>query len=108
MKVLTCDKMPNGMAIQIEDWSDVYPTIYDTITIAAYPIAKNSSKYRWIESGRLFRLALWNFKSDEQVVEIYDKLKSGELNLKDLAYHFSNGKKDEWLLGMIDRMINIW
>lgn len=51
MKVLKCDKMSNGTAIQIEDWSDVYPTIYNTITIAAYPMAKNSSKYRWVEAG---------------------------------------------------------
>ena len=108
MKVLTRDKMPDGTAIQIEDWGDIYPTIYSTITIAAYPIAKNTSKYRWIESGSLFRLGLWNFTSDEQVMEIYDKLKSGELSLKDLACHFYNGKNDEWYLGMIDRLSNEW
>ena len=40
--------------------------------------------------------------------QIYSKLKSGELNLKDLACHFSNGIKDEWLLGMVDRIGNEW
>lgn len=61
MKVIKQAVMPNGTKIQLEDWSDKntkeYSELYGLI-IGAYPIAKNTGKYRWIESGQTFRLSI--------------------------------------------------
>ena len=45
MKVLKTGEMPNGTAIQLEDWREDYPTVWDTVSIGAYPIAKNTGKW---------------------------------------------------------------
>lgn len=110
MKVLEQATTPNGVEIYLEDWSDQntaeYPDLYG-LTIGAYPIAKHSSKYKWVEAGDKFRLHITvnkysNYCNDD-VKSDFEALKSGEKALEDLAPHFWNGEKDMYLLGMTDR-----
>ena len=43
----------------------------------------------------------FNYSNDD-VKSDFESLKSGEKTLEDLAPHFWNGKKDMYLLGVID------
>ena len=107
MKVLEKATMPNGTEIQLEDWSEhntkEYPNLYG-FEICAYPVAKNTGKYRWVEGGQKFRLSiasnLYMNYTDDDVKKDYAMLKSGEKKLQDLADHFWNREKDAWYLGM--------
>lgn len=107
MNVVERAVMPNGTEIQLEDWREnntkEYPDLYGLI-IGAYPIAKNTGKHRWIESGQTFRLDIsmnqYRGYSNDDVKADFEALKSGEKSLEDLADHFWNGEKDMWLLGM--------
>lgn len=107
MKVIERAVMKNGTEIQLEDWKEnntkEYPDLYG-LTIGTYPIAKNTGKHRWIESGQTFRLDIsmnqYKGYSNDDVKADFEALKSGEKSLEDLADHFWNGEKDMWLLGM--------
>jgi len=107
MKVIERAVMPNGIEIQLEDWRDKntkeYPDLYG-FTIGAYPIAKNTTKYRWTESGQKFRIDIsmnqYRDYTNEDVKADFEALKSGEKSLKDLKDRFWNGEKDMLLLGM--------
>ena len=107
MNVVERAVIPNGTEIQLEDWREnntkEYPDLYGLI-IGAYPIAKNTGKHRWIESGQTFRLDIsmnqYRGYSNDDVKADFEALKSGEKSLEDLADHFWNGEKDMWLLGM--------
>lgn len=107
MKILEKGTMPNGTEIQLEDWSEhntaEYPDLHG-MTIGAYPTAKNTGKYRWVQGGKKFRLSIsknsYADYSNEQVKADYENLKSGRKKLEDLAPHFWNGQKDMWYLGM--------
>lgn len=107
MKVLEKTITPNGIEIYLEDWSyrEEYPDLYG-LAIGAYPIAKNSSYNKWTECGEKFRLHISTSKyanyTNDDVKSDFEALKSGEKTLEDLAPHFFNGKKDMYLLGMID------
>lgn len=111
MKILDKAIIENGVEIQLEDWSgkntEEYPNLYGLV-IAAYPIAKNTSKYGWVRSGERFRLSVGMNKyagyTNEEVKKDYEALKSGEKKLKDLSEHFENGDKDRFYLGMIDKL----
>lgn len=101
MKVLQMDKMPDGTDIQIEDWREDYPTTFDTVSIAAYPVAKNTGRYRLVQGGKRFRVSMCReWKTNDEVNGVYAKLISGEVNLNALSDHFWNGDKDRWHLGM--------
>lgn len=99
MKVIKRSKMPNGIGIQIEDWRENYSFI-KTLEIACYPKAKNTSKSGWIQANKKFRLKLENFDDDKQVEKIFSQLETGEIKLESLSKHFSDGKKDEYYLGL--------
>lgn len=107
MKVIERVVMSNGTKVQLEDWrkenTKEYPDLYG-LTIGAYPIARNTTKYRWIESGQKFRIDIsmnqYNGYSNEDVKADFEALKSGKKSLEDLKDHFWNGEKDMWLLGM--------
>lgn len=108
MKVIDRAVTPDGIQIQLEDWhennTEEYPLLYG-YTIAAYPIAKNTSKYGWIRSGSKFRLDIScnNYRNyiDEMVLADYEALKNGTKTLEDLQEHFYNGNKDKYYLGLI-------
>ena len=107
MKIIERATMPDGTEIQLEDRSDKntqqFSDLYG-LTIAAYPIAKNTGKYGWIRSGETFRISISQNKYtgyfNEDVRADFEALKNGTKSLKDLAEHFWNGKKDMWYLGM--------
>lgn len=107
MKVIDKSVMPDGTEIQLEDWSEhnsaEYPDLYG-FTIGAYPIAKNTGRYRWVRGGERFRLTIAHNSyagyTNEHVKADYDALASGEKTLEDLSAHFWYGEKDKWYLGM--------
>ena len=107
MKVLERAIMSNETKIQLEDWSDnntpEYPDLYG-LQIGAYPIAKNTEKYRWIKKGDMFRLTISMNRhtgyTNEDVRADFEALKNGTKCLEDLSDHFWNGEKDMWYLGM--------
>lgn len=107
MKILDKFVSENGIDIQLEDWgehnSPEYPDLYG-LCIAAYPIAKNTGKYRLIRKGERFRLQIsYNKYANYQNSDVrndYEMLKSGEKSLEDLADHFSNGDEVKWYFGM--------
>lgn len=74
------------------------------MTIAAYPIAQRTGKYRLIEGGETFRISISQNKytsySDDDVRADFEALKNGIKSLEDLSAHFWNGEKDMWCLGM--------
>lgn len=106
-KIIKKDTLPDGTKIQLEDWSECntkeYPDLYG-LTIAAYPVAKNTSKYKWVEAGSKFRLSISTNKylgyTNDNVKSDYEALVNGEKTLQDLAPHFWYGEKDMWYLGM--------
>jgi hypothetical protein len=107
MTVLEKTNMADGTEIQLEDWrdhnSEAYPDIYG-FEIGAYPTAKNTGKYRWIQGGQKFRLSIsvnnYADYSNEDVLADFEALKAGTKKLEDLAEHFWNHEKDMWYLGM--------
>lgn len=102
MKVIKESRMQNGIEIYIEDWRENYP-FYKTLSITAYPVAKNTGKWGWIRGGEKFRLGLSrNFESDDQVYAIFEQLEKGEVKLEELYSHYCNGNKDKYYMGLID------
>lgn len=109
MQVIDRSIMPDGTKIQLEDWHDEntkeYPDLHG-YTIGAYPIAKNTNKWRLIRKGESFRLTIAQSKyrnyTDENVLSDYMALKIGDKTLEDLCKYFWNDKKDEFYLGLID------
>lgn len=107
MKILEKAIMPDGTAIQLEDWSDKntkeYPNLYG-LCIGAYPVAKRSGKYRIVRENETFRLSIsmnpYQDYTNEQVKEDYAALVNGTKSLQDMCSHFGNGEKDKWYLGM--------
>lgn len=103
MKVIEKAYTPNGIEIQLEDWTDKYTNRY---MIGAYPIAKRSGKWGWIREGESFRL---NITTNEYLGYIekflfhdFECLKSGEKKLEDLQEYYSLGCKDKWYMGLSD------
>jgi VCBS repeat-containing protein len=107
MKVLERSKLPDGTDIQLEDWHEnntpEFPDLYG-FTIGAYPIAKNTGKWKIIRGGEKFRLSINQNKyhnyTNENVKADYEALKSGEKTLQDLVKYFHDGEQDMWYLGM--------
>lgn len=109
-KIIDKAVLPDGTKIQLEDWhdknSEKYPDLYGYM-IGAYPIAKNTGKWRWIRAGESFRLGIgrneYTKYTDDMVLKDYEALKNGTKTLVDLREHFNNGVKDEFYLGLIDK-----
>ena len=101
MKILEKATMPNGVKIQLEDWREQN----QGIQIGAYPIAKNSSKYKWVIKDQPFRLTIAKNEYlgylDSHVKADFEALKRGKKQLEDLSRYFWNGAKDMFYLGML-------
>lgn len=87
-KLKVCRKgvMPDGTAIQIEDWSDVYPDIYpQNNTLAAYPISKWSIPGAFApKAGEQFR-AGFDFPDCRACAKAFEDLTSGTKTLADFV-----------------------
>lgn len=95
MKILEKSTTKNGVEIQLEDWSG-------KLAIGAYPICVNGN---WIiKHGKTFRLTISENQyigySNDDVKADFEKLKSGEKRIEDIADFFRNGKQDAIMLGI--------
>ena len=110
MKVIDKTAMADGTKVQLEDWHENntpdFPKLYG-YTIGAYPVAKNTGKYGWGETGKPFRLTIsrneYRGYTDDMVLTDYEALKNGTKTLLDLREWFYCGKRDEFYLGLIDK-----
>lgn len=89
-------KMPDGTAIQLENWEDAYsdhPELW--WTIGAYPVAVHGSDRLFgpHRKGENFRLTI-SFEKDYEAVEAFEKLNRGEAELLDYRDKFWNGERD--------------
>lgn len=103
MKVIEKAQTPDGIDIQLEDWTENYSNCYE---IGVYPIAKRPGKWGWVRDGEKFRLSIstneyWGY-TRETLFHDFECLKSGEKTLEDLADHYWNGDKDKWYMGLLD------
>ena len=98
MKILEKATTPDGIDIQIEDWSDTY-SFMNILRIGAYPIAKQSDTV-WIIPNERFRMSLDKFKSASETLEVFRKLKNGNYKLEDLTEHFEEKTKNMYYLGL--------
>lgn len=111
MKVLERAKMPDGVEILLEDWSDHNnnddPEVYG-MEIGAYPIAKRSGPNGFVKEGKIFRLAIKENRSlnysRDNIRTDFEALKKGNKKLEDLSEYFFNREKAEWYLGMTESM----
>lgn len=90
MKVLEREKTPEGVDIQIEDWTNDYDC-FKTISIVAYPIAERKPQNRitWTTAGRPFRIDInrkWN--NNEEVMNAFELLRTGAKTIKEFADQF--------------------
>ena len=92
-------KMPDGTAIQLEDWGDSYPSSHFLWwVIGAYPRAKHESGLLFgPRRGGEFRLTI-SFDTDTEAVEAFEKLNRGDAELLDYRDKFWNGERDAELL----------
>lgn len=87
MEVLKRATTPEGIAIQIENWKETYKGIFTTISIGAYPIAKNSGFC--IRRDNPFRVDICRgFKSDDEVEKVFSQLQTGEVTIESLSKQF--------------------
>lgn len=102
MKVIKKAAMPDGTAIQIEDWHKDYSFLAESGTLAAYPIAKAGilktklggsygGPWYYPEAGRKFRVS-FDFACAADAERVFGKLISGEAQLKDFVEHMNDPK----------------
>jgi hypothetical protein len=95
MKIIQKGHMPDGTSLQIEDWSETYPgTFAKNATLAAYPIAKQTSpEFLFVDRGRPFRCA-YDFETEAQCQEVFHALEAGADLLEYAKYlHYPNRAK---------------
>lgn len=92
-------KMPDGTAIQLENWEDTYPELPDLWwAIGAYPVAKHGSgRLFGPRKGEIFRLTI-SFASDAEAVDAMQKLINGEAELLTYRDKFWYGERDAEIL----------
>lgn len=98
MKIIQKGTMPDGTAIQIEDWSEDYSFHSYADTIGAYPIAKWSNDYSQFspKAGKRFRASF----TVKNAYEVFQKLESGEIALERLADYMDEPKNRRCLTGV--------
>lgn len=101
MKILEKATTPDGIDIQIEDWSDTY-SFMNILSIGVYPIAKQSDTI-WIIPNKRFRMSLAKFKSDSETFEVFRKLKNGSYKIEDLTEHFEEKTNNMYYLGLLPK-----
>lgn len=89
MKAIRRGTLPDGATVQVEDWSTDYPEIrtYGD-TLAAYPKSKATHEGQYAPKlGRVIRVA-FQFDSECEANEAFDKLVHGEAVLQDYAARY--------------------
>lgn len=86
MRIVKKDVMPNGIGIQIEDWSEDYTSMKKESTLAVYPVAKESrerqSGWCYPKRGEQFRLAM-DFNSSTDANAAFEALVKGKKKFRD-------------------------
>lgn len=100
-KILERELTPDNIKIQMEDWREVYPNSFQTLTIGCYPIAKQSGRHGWIEKGENFRCAIEIFKDNNEAYEIFEQLMNGEVKIEELGDRIRD-PKHKYYLGLIE------
>jgi len=83
MKVLEKGTMPNGTAIQIEEWNEDYNFIPYGSTIASYPKSKASHEGQWSPKANETYRFQFDFTSQEEAQKAFNELISGNKTLTD-------------------------
>lgn len=78
MRIERKGKTKSGVNIQIEDWSKDYSFLAYGV-LGAYPIAKKQQGF--IKKDTTFRVEFANFKNNEEIYELFEKLERGELDI---------------------------
>lgn len=100
MEVVRKGQTPEGVAIQIENWKENYKGIITTISIGAYPKAKNYGPF--VRLNQPFRVDIARgFASDKEVEETFVKLENGEISIESLSERFWD-KNSSYYLGLTE------
>ena len=83
MKVLQTGIMPDGTAIQIEEWNESYSFMPYGSTITSYPKSKVSHEGNYAPKGNQVYRFQFNFKSDEETKNAFNELLAGTKQLAD-------------------------
>ena len=100
LKVCRTGAMPDGTAVQIEDWSEVYPNIYpQASTLAAYPISKWSIPGAFApKAGEQFR-AGFDFPDCRACAKAFEDLCAGTKTLADFTDHLERPEYKAAIVG---------
>lgn len=97
MKILCRGKMPDGTDIVREEWNEDYDFMSYGSTVAAFPIAKESSDDPFgVKRGEEFRLEI-DFETEEKAKEAFYSLEKGEKSLKDYADKFCHRENIKYI-----------
>ena len=100
MKIIDKGIMPDDTKIQIEDWSQDYDSQTYGSTVAAYPIATETtylpSGIQYPSKGKTFRFE-FEFSSNDDAKEAFDALQDGRKELIDYKVHAYNKRLFEAL-----------
>ena len=93
------ESMQDGVAIQIEDWSDVYPNLHaGSDTLAAYPVVANQvgmSKFEQeaYRPGVSKMRVTYQFPNAESCEAAFSRLTGGEKKLSDYKRYAAHDSK---------------
>lgn len=87
MKILKRGFTPSGTAIQIEDWSEDYPSMPYGRTLASYPKSKTSHEGPYAPKGNQVYRFEFDFASNDDAEGAFDSLVSGARVLADYKDH---------------------
>ena len=92
MKVITSGIMPDGTAIQIEDWNENYSFMPYGSTLVSYSKSKVSHEGQFSPKGNEIYRFQFDFKNEKDCKIAFDKLISGESVLSDYKEFMYNKK----------------
>jgi hypothetical protein len=110
MTVLLKGVTPDGMKLQIEDWSEDYPNIYKkSATIGFYPMCKTSIHREdkphfpaYPERNKTFRASL-NFNNETEAKEAFLLMCGGSKNFLAYMNNYDENvvSKDNFLIAIV-------
>lgn len=93
MRVIKKGVMPDGVKIQIEDWSEDYDFHTESDTLAGYPIAKKTlnTPLQYPELYRPFRVS-FNLGNRKKTETAFNDLINGNKSLRDFIEYIDDPK----------------